>query len=188
MAFTTEFMYKTVCRGLFEVHRLLFSFLICTSIERDSGAIGRAEWDFLLRGALVAAAAGGGGAAGAPLSSAGTLARFPEWMSAATWGTLLALERSVPELEGLAAAVAQRPELWRDFAQVGSRAGEARACILGGIGQQEMRRDGNQIIFSPGSSHPLMHLMVLTNHFKSKPEACSALKPSYVTGRRPRHV
>ena len=34
MAYTTQFMFEAVCRGLFEEHKLLFSFLLCTSILR----------------------------------------------------------------------------------------------------------------------------------------------------------
>ncbi len=38
------------CRGLFESHKMIFSFLIVTSIQRNSGAVAPAQWDFLLRG------------------------------------------------------------------------------------------------------------------------------------------
>jgi dynein heavy chain len=33
MSYITDFMYKNVCRGLFERHKLIFSFLICTTIQ-----------------------------------------------------------------------------------------------------------------------------------------------------------
>jgi dynein heavy chain len=39
-----------VCRGLFEDNKLIFSFLICTSIQRHSGEINPGEWSLLLRG------------------------------------------------------------------------------------------------------------------------------------------
>ena len=48
---TTEFMYKNVCRGLFEAHKLLFSFLLCSAIQRDSGELTEPDWNFMLRGA-----------------------------------------------------------------------------------------------------------------------------------------
>jgi len=32
----TKTLYINICRGLFEAHKLLYSFLICTSIERKS--------------------------------------------------------------------------------------------------------------------------------------------------------
>eukprot|EP00960_Hanusia_phi_P070417 767305-Hanusia_phi.AAC.13 len=50
--FATDFLYKNVCRGLFEKHKLIFSFLICTSILKAAGKIKSNEWNFLLRGAL----------------------------------------------------------------------------------------------------------------------------------------
>ena len=39
-----------VSRGLFEEHKLLFSFLLTTAKLRDSGDISAGEWNFLLRG------------------------------------------------------------------------------------------------------------------------------------------
>jgi len=50
MTYTTEFMYSTVCRGLFEKHKQIFSFLICTSIMRAAGDISVPEWNYFLRG------------------------------------------------------------------------------------------------------------------------------------------
>ena len=32
----TETLYINICRGLFECHKLLYSFLICTSIKRQA--------------------------------------------------------------------------------------------------------------------------------------------------------
>jgi dynein heavy chain len=52
MAFTTRFMYRNVCRGLFERHKLIFSFLITTAILRNATEINQREWNFLLRGGL----------------------------------------------------------------------------------------------------------------------------------------
>jgi len=43
-------MYLNVSRGLFVAHKVLFSFLICTSINRNSGKIKEALWSTLLRG------------------------------------------------------------------------------------------------------------------------------------------
>jgi len=49
----TKLLYSNVSRGLFEAHKTIFSFLICTSIKRKEGAILQAEWNYLLRGAGV---------------------------------------------------------------------------------------------------------------------------------------
>jgi len=50
IAYITDFMYKNVCRGLFERHKLIFSFLICTTIQRGEGNISALEWSYILRG------------------------------------------------------------------------------------------------------------------------------------------
>ena len=47
----TDNFYFNICRGLFEVHKLLFSFLIATSINLENNKIPQREWQFFLRGA-----------------------------------------------------------------------------------------------------------------------------------------
>jgi dynein heavy chain len=55
LTFITAFVYRNVCRGLFEEHKMVFSFLIATSILRDPAIVSNqqisaAEWSFFLRG------------------------------------------------------------------------------------------------------------------------------------------
>lgn len=38
-------------RGLFEQHKLMFSFMLCVEILRQSNEISDEEWNFFLRGA-----------------------------------------------------------------------------------------------------------------------------------------
>ncbi|XP_034255936.1 dynein heavy chain 6, axonemal isoform X2 [Thrips palmi] len=47
---TTSAVYSTVSRGLFEKHKLVFSFLLCTSIQQQAGSVSELQWNFLLRG------------------------------------------------------------------------------------------------------------------------------------------
>ena len=47
----TKSIYNNICRGLFENHKMIYSFLICTSIEKNKGEIDLPAWNFLLRGA-----------------------------------------------------------------------------------------------------------------------------------------
>lgn len=54
-----------VRRGLFDSHKLLYSFLISAAVERQAGVVSPAEWNYLLRGGRGAAAAAGGPASGA---------------------------------------------------------------------------------------------------------------------------
>ena len=48
---TTMVSYTNVARGLFEQHKLVFSFMLCCNILRESGAVSGEEWNFFLRGA-----------------------------------------------------------------------------------------------------------------------------------------
>ena len=38
-------------RGLFEEHKIVFSFMLCVDIMRQAGLISDSEWNFFLRGA-----------------------------------------------------------------------------------------------------------------------------------------
>jgi hypothetical protein len=40
-----------VCRGLFEVHKPIFSLLMVCAIQRQAAQIPAEEWNYLLRGA-----------------------------------------------------------------------------------------------------------------------------------------
>lgn len=46
----TQSLYNNVCRSLFEMHKLLFSFLLCTKILFGDKEIDMAEWRFFLAG------------------------------------------------------------------------------------------------------------------------------------------
>jgi len=46
----TSMIFTNISRGLFERDKLIFSFLICTSIDRNSGKIQPVSWNLLLRG------------------------------------------------------------------------------------------------------------------------------------------
>ena len=47
----TQTIFTNVCRGLFEQHTLIFSFLIAANIRRQSKALSEALWGVFLRGA-----------------------------------------------------------------------------------------------------------------------------------------
>lgn len=47
----TQTMYENVCRGLFEAHKLIFSFLISTSINKDAEVLDPNQFSVLLTGA-----------------------------------------------------------------------------------------------------------------------------------------
>jgi len=103
IAFITDFMYKNVCRGLFEKHKLIFSFLICSSIQRNLGNITTAEWNFILRGA--------------PPAEAKVKNPDPTFVSSPQWEAVLGLEAQMPHLfEGFVGSVTDSVKLWKQWA------------------------------------------------------------------------
>ena len=49
----TFFVYRSTCRALFEMHKLLFAFQICAKILLGAKKMNQAEHDFFLRGGQV---------------------------------------------------------------------------------------------------------------------------------------
>ena len=92
-----------VCRGLFQAHRLIFSFLICTAIQQQAQAITTAEWNFLLRGA-----------------QAGPVIRpnpAPGVLTPAAWAALSGLEDVLPVFKGLTRSMALEAQAWIKWLQ-----------------------------------------------------------------------
>jgi len=100
----TAFLYRTVCRGLFERHKAMFAFVICTAIQREEGSLVEAEWIYLLRG--------GPARASSPRDPG-----CPAFISAAAWAALAGLESNVAAFKGLLDGVTADPESWRAIAQ-----------------------------------------------------------------------
>ena len=46
-------VYRYTCRGLFERHKLLFSFQMCVKIMENAGKLNMDEYSFFLRGGVV---------------------------------------------------------------------------------------------------------------------------------------
>jgi dynein heavy chain len=101
----TASSFSNVCRGLFEAHKLLFAFLVCVQIMRESGAVTDAEWGLLLRGAGLAVNA-------APNPA-------PDLLTEAGWALAAAVEAAVPAAKGLCAHVsaAANTPAWRAWAE-----------------------------------------------------------------------
>ncbi|XP_069845209.1 dynein axonemal heavy chain 6 isoform X1 [Dipodomys merriami] len=80
--------YINVSRGLFEQHKLIYSFMLCVDIMRQHGSVTEAEWNFFLRG-----------------SSGMEKERPPKpevpWLLPATWFACWDLEESFPVFQGL---------------------------------------------------------------------------------------
>lgn len=87
-----------VCRGLFQAHRLIFSFLICTSIQQQAQHIAPAEWSYLLRGAQPT-----------PTTRPNPA---PTMLTPAAWGGLHALEEVLPVFKGIVRSFALEGQAW----------------------------------------------------------------------------
>ncbi|XP_073391166.1 uncharacterized protein [Physcomitrium patens] len=101
--FITEYMYFNVSRGLFEEHKLTFSFLICTTIMHHSGSINPLEWRFFLLYA-----------AGADPRKGSLQKPNVDWIPEKVWTNLLLLEE-IPTrtFQTLCAGIAKDPEIWK---------------------------------------------------------------------------
>lgn len=47
----TEQLYRKICVGLFDSHKLIFAFLMCTRIQKHASLINPSEWSVFYRGA-----------------------------------------------------------------------------------------------------------------------------------------
>ena len=92
----TTTVYTNVARGLFEQHKLMFSFMLCCDIMRQSEKISNAEWSYFLRGA------------------AGMDKQRPEkpdipWLTQAVWNSCCDLEDSLPAFKNLTTDLVSTP-------------------------------------------------------------------------------
>ncbi|GCC25591.1 hypothetical protein chiPu_0004002 [Chiloscyllium punctatum] len=81
-------VYTNVSRGLFEQHKLIFSFLLCTEILRQNEEISDAEWNFFLRGAV-------------SLDKERPPKPMVPWLRTAVWHTCCDLEENLPCFRGI---------------------------------------------------------------------------------------
>eukprot|EP01012_Entosiphon_sulcatum_P030911 TRINITY_DN3847_c0_g1_i1.p1 TRINITY_DN3847_c0_g1~~TRINITY_DN3847_c0_g1_i1.p1 ORF type:complete len:4187 (-),score=787.17 TRINITY_DN3847_c0_g1_i1:47-10915(-) len=86
--FFTYLFYSNVCRSLFEMHKLMFSFTLCIALLRAEGKLDEKEWRFLLAG------------------STATVHDLPNpapvWLTEEAWSDIQAIARALPKFEGFA--------------------------------------------------------------------------------------
>eukprot|EP01065_Artemidia_motanka_P053390 TRINITY_DN988_c2_g1_i2.p1 TRINITY_DN988_c2_g1~~TRINITY_DN988_c2_g1_i2.p1 ORF type:complete len:1910 (+),score=787.87 TRINITY_DN988_c2_g1_i2:2319-8048(+) len=103
----TETVYASVCRGLFNRHKIVFSVTLCSAILRGSQEITSEEWTFFNR------------------ASALVRSELPEkpgklaWLPDLAWGLVDAMERSVPRLAGFQKDLVGRADVWRKWYELG---------------------------------------------------------------------
>ena len=93
-AYFQYFLYRNVCRSLFEKDKLAFSLLLCTDLMRGYDKLDHTEWRYLLTGGMLLDASG--------------LAKnpAPEWVTQKVWEDISSLS-DIEALQGLQRALRQ---------------------------------------------------------------------------------
>ena len=129
--YTTTFVHKTVCRGLFRAHRAAFALAVSARVQAQdtSGACDDAAWQFLLRG-----------------SSPDAPEPVPAALSLSTpqWNALRALAAAVPAFSQITASVRQSSAEWERYAQ-----------------QSEMWRAAPPLPYAGGAEWPALHRLLI---------------------------
>ena len=105
ISFSTDFVYKAVCRGLFEKDKPLFSFMMSAKIFLHEGRVKEAEWSYVLRGA------------GLVDMDALPPNPQPDWLTPAAWANVVSV-KGIAGFEGLAQSVAASDARgWRNYCE-----------------------------------------------------------------------
>ncbi|XP_018599950.2 dynein heavy chain 2, axonemal [Scleropages formosus] len=95
----TYAVYRFTCRGLFERHKLLFSFHMCSKILEVAGKLNMDEYSFFLRGGLV-------------LDKEGQMDNpCSNWLSDSNWDNVTELDK-LASFHGLMASFEEYPRDW----------------------------------------------------------------------------
>lgn len=100
----TQNVYTDVCRGLFEAHKRIFSFLVAISINKKAGLVAEDLWSMLLRGAGVI--------------DKSKVPPNPDkvMISSIGWDLVFALETKVERFKGLLRHIQTKLPLWKEYA------------------------------------------------------------------------
>eukprot|EP00954_Amorphochlora_amoebiformis_P004328 337727-Amorphochlora_amoeboformis.AAC.1 len=107
--YQTRLVYRNICRGLFEGHKLMFSFLIACAIRRNSGAIPAEEWNVLLRGIPISLDADG--------KKRMKENPIPEVLDSKGWAELLGIEKRIAAFRGISKIMTNQSVIWRQYCQ-----------------------------------------------------------------------
>lgn len=98
--FFTYSVYLNICRSLFEVHKLMFSFLLCVRILQGDNKVNAAEWRFLLTGGTS--------------TTSEVPNPAPEWLQPGVWAELNDLSH-LPAFTGLEKLVASNISHFKEY-------------------------------------------------------------------------
>uniref|UniRef100_UPI0037E8313A dynein axonemal heavy chain 2 n=1 Tax=Semicossyphus pulcher TaxID=241346 RepID=UPI0037E8313A len=95
----TYAVYRYTCRGLFETHKLLFSFQMCAKILEVAGTLNMDEYSFFLRGGLV-------------LTKEDQMDNpCTSWLADSSWDNITELDK-LPNFHGIMNSFEQYPRDW----------------------------------------------------------------------------
>ncbi|XP_061921125.1 dynein axonemal heavy chain 2 [Entelurus aequoreus] len=98
--FHTYAVYKYACRGLFEMHKLLFSFQMCAKILEVAGTLNMDEYSFFLRGGIV-------------LDKRDQMENpCTNWLVDSSWDNITELDK-LPNFHGIMASFEKYPRDWK---------------------------------------------------------------------------
>eukprot|EP01135_Chromosphaera_perkinsii_P012097 Nk52_evm35s2579 gene=Nk52_evmTU35s2579 len=95
----TSAIYRNISRGLFEEHKLMYSFMNCVQIMRNRNEISTDEWNFFLRGSSIVGKE-------VPLRPNVT------WISEPDWEQIFAASLTIPPLENLVTHIQNNTSQW----------------------------------------------------------------------------
>jgi dynein heavy chain len=108
--FITCTVYSNISRGLFERHKLLFSFLITSSIHRAAGRISPLQWHFLLRNNSLTGL-------NIDLTTA-SINPLPELITKQSWEFLCTIEKDLSSsFQGITNDFSVNVKSWKSFVQ-----------------------------------------------------------------------
>jgi len=94
-------IFKEVSRSIFEKHKLLFAFMLATTILKIDNQLDNKEWTFLLTGL-----------SGSPLAD--KLNPDPSWISSKLWEDILHLS-NIPAFATIADDITNETDKWQQF-------------------------------------------------------------------------
>jgi len=97
----TYTIFSNVSRGLFEKHKLIFSFMICVEILKEDKSITDDEWNFFLRGAIS--------------HSSDSSKPSLSWISDQIWEEVLNMSEALPDLKFVELSLKSNPTEWSEF-------------------------------------------------------------------------
>ncbi|CAM9656208.1 unnamed protein product [Ascophyllum nodosum] len=117
---STETVFRAVSRGLFERHKLLFAFLLCTGVLRDAGEVTSEEWMLFLRGARpslrsILRRKLSRSRKGDETGNMGTSNPDSTVLDERSWQILQQAEGVVPSMRNICSSVANEWGRWKDW-------------------------------------------------------------------------